>query len=396
MPSSKVGWVLHVIVPEPAGEIGGADLHVFDLALAQKSQSLFQPIVLMTLNEEYADRLKNASIPYIPAHTFGNYLKIILKLAKLPVMKKICLIHSHGYDANYLTYSLRLVYPHTWGIIPTVMTCHGWLENSFFRKVQTSLDFFTYRTANALIVCTAANLTRLSRFKTHRYIKYIPNGIFFPEKRDKSVICKNEDNLKIQYQIPKNRRIVATVGRLSPEKRFDLYLAACKEILNVIEDVHFLIVGSGRERKHLERLAEMYGIKNNVTFTGFIKDINNIYETLSLFILSSDTESTPRVVLEAMSHAVPVVATKVGSLEQLIIHGGSGYLVDRGDTHSLAKFAIYLLQNEKKRVELGMIAYERVNNNFSIWKMQEGVEEVYERILNQKKHKDKFELQSQE
>lgn len=385
LPESNDSWILHVLEPQPEGGIGGADLHVFELALAQKTRSSFKPLVLITRNYEYADRLEDAGISYIPGHICKNYPMLVYMLGKLPRAYNIRLIHSHGYDANYLTYLLRTIYPYTWGKIPTVMTCHGWLENSLFLRIKTWLDFLSYRTANALIVCSSENLARLSKFKNRLCIVYIPNGVFFPRKDDSS---NNKQSLKEKYQIPRKARLVAAVGRLSAEKRLDIYLLACRKIARSLDDVHFLIVGSGSEREHLERLTETYGIRSKVIFTGLIVDIDNLYEELSLLILSSDIEGTPRVVLEAMVHALPVVATRAGDVDKLVIHGENGYLADRGDSDSLAKYAIYLLQNESKRVELGKNAQERVMQNFSILQMQERIEKIYKWMLNREGFKN--------
>lgn len=373
---AKVGRVLHVVVPEPAGEIGGADMHVLELAAAQKSRSAWEPLVLATENPEYAERLEGAGVEHVPGHHAANYPALLRMAARVAGGHRLSLIHSHGYDCDYLTFLLRLLHPFTWGRIPTVITCHGWIEDSWYHRLKTWADFQIYRTAQALIVCSPQNLQRLERFGARALTRYIPNGIQFPGPQAES---GTGPGLRERFRLPAGARLVAAVGRLSPEKRFDIYLAACREVAAAVGDVHFLVVGAGPERARLEALTEEYGIGRRVTFTGLAFDINSVYRELSLLVLSSDTEGTPRVIIEAMAHALPVVATRVGGVDQLVRHGVNGYLAERGDFSALAAHAVELLRDGGTRAAFARRS-RALAADFSIWRMQEQVEEVYRRV----------------
>jgi len=368
------GTVLHVLVPEPAGEVGGADLHVLDLACAQSSGSALCPTVLATSNPEYAARLNAAGLSHFPGHVFGPHTGPWFRaLARLPLLLPVRIVHSHGYDANYLTYALRRLFPRRWGRIPTVMTCHGWVEDTLVHRLKTVADFFTYQTANALIICSEGQRQRLSG--SRQRIEYVPNGVPLPTGSGVS-----GDLLRRRYAIPHGRPLVGIVGRLAREKRQDVFLEACRVIAGQEPDVHFLIVGSGAERKRLEAIAAKPPLRDRVTFTGLVADMAEVYAALTLLVLSSDTETTSRVVIEGMASGLPVVSTAVGGVPELLVHGKHGYLVERGDAASIARFALLLLRDCALRERLGRSAHERAAG-FSVERMRERVERVYAALL---------------
>src|SRR5262249_2796373 len=269
------------------------------------------------------------------------------------------LIHSHGYYANYLTYLLRLLFRRSWARIPVVITCHGWVDDTLGRRLQTWLDFATYRIARFLITDSLAQHERLQG--AGRPLQHVPNGVWpapAPASEEgKRRLCKC-------YGIPPDRKVVGAVGRLCTEKRFDAYLAACRELAARANDVHFLLAGGGKERPRLERLVRRYSLGDRFTFTGLVPDLSAIYQGLAVLVLTSDTEGTPRVILEGMAHGVPVVATRVGGVGQMVEPGVHGYLVGPGDAAGIARYTALLLGDECQRRRLGAQGRYRAEREF--------------------------------
>ena len=375
-------FVLHILEPEPDGEIGGADTYVLNLCQMQKQYSEFAPIVLINQNEYYAEMLRREKIAFV----YGNKAKSkkfgLIKLVKdLPKAISIKCIHSHQYDANYITYLLKRKYPKLWAAIPCVITCHGWVEVTFKNKIKTLLDFYTCRMAKGLIAVCDKDYERIKKHKSLSSAKVavIPNGV---NCKSEKVYEESElTEFKKTYNIPTDKKIVAYVGRISPEKRLDVYVKVCKEVLKTREDTVFLVVGSGALSDSIKEMVSQTNIEDKVIFTGLIKDIGKIYSIISLLLLTSDTEGTPRVVLESMSFGKPVIATKVGGVPQLVKHGQNGYLTEREDVEHFTEYVNYLLDNDSTLKEMGNCARKVVENDYQGTTMQRKIETLYHEVL---------------
>ena len=370
-------YILHILEPEPLGEIGGADTHVISLCQAQLKKSKYNPVVLINQNRDYAYMLKNAQIAYIDGTQLKSKKLGLIHYAKyVPQILNIHCIHSHQYDANYITYLLNKFYKKTWGRIPIVMTCHGWVRTSIKNKIKTELDFYTYSIANILIAVSKKDCNYLKEHINNKSIYYIPNGVY--NKSDTPT--NNKDYYKQIFNLPVKTAIIAYIGRLASEKRIDIYLRACQEIYQQNENVIFLVVGSGEEEKKLKKLATSLGIGKHTYFLGIIKKIEYIYIIADIVILSSDTETTSRTVLEAMSFGKSVIATNVGGLPDIICSYKNGILVPKGNYAKIADAAISLLNNANLSQRIGIKAAETIKQKFTIDIMRDAIEEVYDKL----------------
>jgi glycosyltransferase involved in cell wall biosynthesis len=161
----------------------------------------------------------------------------------------------------------------------------------------------------------------------------------------------------------------------------DLFLEACRLIQLERPDAFFLVVGEGRERRALERLACRYGLAARVRFTGMVNDVPELCQRISLLLHCADTEGTPRAVLHAMGAGVPVVARAVGGIPEMITDGAEGVLVSSADPRAMADRAVWLLTNSNERLVMGRRARHRVQSEFTIELMCTRVEEAYRYAL---------------
>lgn len=366
---------LHVIVPQPEGSIGGSDSHVLSLSEQQLKTGALIPIVFFTHNQSYRDELKRREIPYIYAGNIKGWFSILNHLKDIPKKYNINIIHSHQYNANYLTVMIK--YLKLWKKIPVVMTCHGWIENTFKLKVMTFFDFCSYFFCKSLIVVSKDSEQRIKRniFFKSKIIEYIPNGVNTTTK------LFNKDILKMKYNLPKDKIIVSYVGRLSSEKRVDIFIEIAKSICERSSKAVFIIVGNGLEKKKLEEKVEVYKLGKAVLFLGYVKQIEEIHFISDIIMLTSDSEGTPRAILEAMSYQTVPICTNVGGLKEIIINDNNGLLVEKQNIKDLTTFLMSLIENDSKRMKLSKKARDTVNTKFNIEGITTQINRLYEKII---------------
>ena len=185
-----------------------------------------------------------------------------------------------------------------------------------------------------------------------------------------------------ELQLPRDARLVGAVNRLWPQKRVkDLIWAA--DLLKVIrQDVHLLVIGDGPQRERLIRFRRQVCIEDKVHFLGHRDDVAEIMPHFDVVWLASEYEGLPNVVMEAMSHAVPVVATDISGNRDLVVHGESGYLVPIGDRAGFARHTNRLLDDAALARRLGEAGRQRVLADFSIASMVERHASLYRELLD--------------
>jgi glycosyltransferase involved in cell wall biosynthesis len=149
------------------------------------------------------------------------------------------------------------------------------------------------------------------------------------------------------------RPVVGLVGRLVPEQGVDVFLRAAALVSAVVPQARFLVVGDGPLRPDLEHRAAVLGLADAVTFTGYRCDAPNVLAGLDVLAVPSRSDGSPLVVCEAMAAGVPVVASRVGGLPDLVEDGGSGLLVRPGEAEDLARALVSLLLDPEAARRLG-------------------------------------------
>jgi glycosyltransferase involved in cell wall biosynthesis len=146
-----------------------------------------------------------------------------------------------------------------------------------------------------------------------------------------------EGNLTCQFLPEPNQPRLAVIGRLSPEKGVDVLLKAVALRLRAGTPLSVIIAGDGPERGALERQAHTLGISENVHFLGMISDLALLYRNIDLVVIPSRSEGLPNVLLEALRFDVPVVATAVGAVPEVLRDQAAGEIVAPQDPDALAE-----------------------------------------------------------
>jgi glycosyltransferase involved in cell wall biosynthesis len=178
-----------------------------------------------------------------------------------------------------------------------------------------------------------------------------------------------------------NPACILCVARLVPAKNHALLLEAFGRVLRDRPDAELHLIGDGSCREALLRQTRTPPLRGKVFLHGNSREVRAWLHKARLFVLASDHEGTPNAVLEAMSCALPVLATDVGGNAEAVLHEKTGLLTPAGDVAALAQGMLRLLNDAGERIRFGRAGRQRVLEFYSLQTMVEKHEEVYERVL---------------
>ena len=149
---------------------------------------------------------------------------------------------------------------------------------------------------------------------------------------------------------------IAVVSRLSKEKNIEVVLDILPLIIRSFPDTKLIIAGDGDRRDFLELYVNQLNLDRNVEFLGFVEDIQNVYAIATIVVLPSLQEGIPLSLVEAAGYGIPVVATDVGGISEVVVDGKSGFLVPVGDKEALYNKIYLLLSNPYLRQQFSIRA----------------------------------------
>jgi glycosyltransferase involved in cell wall biosynthesis len=205
----------------------------------------------------------------------------------------------------------------------------------------------------------------------------IPTGV------DSSLFNVSKNNeAKIKYGLDVNSTVIANVGILRKVKGHEVTLKAARRVIESVPDARFLIVGDGPRRDALLGFAVELGISGQVVFTGYVENIEEIYSFADVTLLSSWSEGLPQGMLQAMAAGVPVVATGVGGVPEVIKNEVTGLLVDAGDDEALSEEIMRIIKNPELALRISENAAALVKQEHSMDLMVDKIENLYLNLLN--------------
>jgi len=173
---------------------------------------------------------------------------------------------------------------------------------------------------------------------------------------------------------------VGSIGRLSPEKGYCYLIRALSLLVKNGIDAKLVIIGEGGERNNLEIMAKKMDLAERVLLPGYRKDAGRYLPLFDVFVISSLTEGLPITLLEAMRAGIPIIATAVGGIPEVLSHGSAGRLVQTADAQELAQAITQLCQDESARVQLANAAYQNFVSRFSVEKMTSKYLDIYQEL----------------
>lgn len=364
--------VLHVLAPAP---VGGLERVVETLAHGQRGRGLDVGVVAVVEPDgdehPFVGRLRAASVPVEALEVpHRSYLRETRALASVFRRHEADLVHTHGYRADVLAAGVarRLG-------LATVSTVHGFTgggwKNRFYEWLQ--------RRSLARMDAVAAVSRRLGR-----------------ELRDDGVaegrlhVVRNAwsqgDGRPLDRGAARERLgldpdgfVVGWVGRLSREKGADVLVRAAARLGD--DPVTFSLLGEGPERERLEALAAELGVVGRLRLHGLVPEAAEVYPAFDAFALSSRTEGTPVSLFEAMEARVPIVATRVGGVPDVVRHDREALLVPPEDPPALAAALREVRHDSEAARERARRAGRRLEEEFAVEPWLDRYQEIYRKVV---------------
>lgn len=367
----KVYPVLHIFESSGTESTGGVDTYIGIIQEYWQKKDKNAVMFLVIHNDEYTNILKNIGFKVFSISEerslFNKYIRnlraLIIEIGKY----QIEIIHSHGYKADYIGYLLKRILSLKKRKPIWIVHCHGWINTDLINRFQTWIDIKMLRGADGIIiVCDYMRKILLA------------NKI----DDDKVHVIKNVVKPKKEYvkkSTPKFRRIIG-VGRLSLEKRWDLFIKMAGRLLQDLDYVEFIIYGEGKLKESLQQQINCLGLSNKVKLAGYVREKDLLYDNADILVICSDTEGIPFVLLEAMERGIAVIATRVGGIPEIITDGENGLLVDVGDFEGMADSLKRLLLDDILRANITDNARKYLENMSCNHNLVWELEQIYLKV----------------
>jgi glycosyltransferase involved in cell wall biosynthesis len=257
--------------------------------------------------------------------------------------------------------------------VPFVSTCHGFFKPKFFRK---------------RFPCLGSKVIAISD-SVKRHLK----DDFAVSEDTISLVYSGVDTEGLKLENPKSRQavrkefglgngsIVGIVARLSDVKGHVFLIQAFKSVVSRVPDAQLFIVGEGKMESILRRMVTELDISNSVFFFPEVKNVREAYYAMDIFVMPSLNEGLGLGLMEAMAWGKPVIGSAVGGIVNLITDGKNGLLVKPADSGGLANAIVKLIHAPDLASTLGNNARIFITENFSLEKMANGTERVYEECV---------------
>ncbi|WP_161627854.1 glycosyltransferase [Salinisphaera shabanensis] len=338
--------------------VGGAERLLS--ALADQFADLGHDVTLVALGGPIALRPANSKVRVLGLGMRKSPISIALalfRLGRLIRAFKPDVVNSHLVHANILLRLLRLAVPLNY----LVTSAHNVHEGSalrmwLYRVTDKLADISTNVSDEARDAFLTAGAVPSGRMRVIR------NGIDTATYRFDAAA---RERLRESLCIAPSCSLILAAGRLTAQKDYPNLLNACSILARDKRDFCVVIVGTGQLESELKQLASRLGLDNRAQFLGVRNDMIELLSASDLFVLASEWEGLPMVILEAMACERPLVATNVGGVASVV--GQFGWVVAPGDSAELACAMTTALDSSlAERSELGRRARERVKSEYSL------------------------------
>jgi N-acetyl-alpha-D-glucosaminyl L-malate synthase BshA len=357
-----------VVATELGKELAGRghDVHFISYALP----------IRLTMNERIF--FHEVEVLTYPLFEYPPYdLVLATKMAEVMTRYDLDILHVHyAIPHSISAYLAKKML--TDRVVPFVTTLHG-TDITLVGNDRSYLPITRFGIEQSDAVTAVSEYLRrrtIEEFQVQRPVTVVPNFVdcdVYDRATDKSLRRKfaNDDE-----------GILIHISNFRPVKRVEDVIAIFAEVRKK-QKARLLMVGDGPERPKAEWLANTHGIAKDVLFVGKQNEMNRLLSVSDILLLPSELESFGLVALEAMACEVPVIATQVGGIPEVVSHGVDGFLYRVGDVSSMAEGCLAILNDPQLSSNMGKAAREHARNDFCASKIVVQYEDLYRHTIQQ-------------
>lgn len=365
--------ILHLI--SSAG-VYGAETVVLNLTAAQKAQGN-EPVIGVFRNHHrpnlaLVDEARRRGLPVETFDCRGRFDRVTVRaLRSFVTGQGIELVHSHGYKSDFYAHMAAKATGAAF-----VATCHLWTRSTRAVRFYEFIDSLVLRRAGRVVgVSDAISAALLDSGIPKAKLTTIYNGTDLQRFHYVGAPLREELGTG-------NRLLIGTVARLEKQKGIEYLVRAAQRVISEFPNSLFVVVGDGSLRSSLRDLIKDLGLDAKVRLLGERTDMPAVYSSLDLFVLPSIDEGMPMTILEALAARRPVIATRVGAVEKLIVHEQTGLLLEPRDVSALYDAIVRCLRDPAFARRLAANGERHVHASFSAEAMAQSYFKVYRQTLS--------------
>lgn len=356
---------------------GGAQRYVFDLAVAAKERGY---AVTVAYGEPGAlvERLAEAGIETVSVPTLGRDISIRKDFAAIGDLARFIrtvhpdVIHLNSSKAGFIgALAARQA-----RVPRIIFTAHGWAFNedrpAWQRAAFALIHGMSVFLSTATICVSSATRRDMDWLPfSGKKLRVIRNGITC-----QTLVKRNEARARL---LPDHTggTVIGMISELHPTKRIEDAIEAMALLGKTHPEARLIVLGEGEQRSALERLIHERGLETNVTLAGFVPDASSYLSAFDIFVHASRSEALAYVVLEAGCASLPVVATQVGGVPEIITDGENGLLVPKYRPDLMAAAISSLIEDPERAAQFATVLHAKVTSDFSKEQMIEKTFALY-------------------
>ncbi|MDD5318829.1 MAG: glycosyltransferase [Candidatus Pacebacteria bacterium] len=364
---------------------GGAQRYVYDLAtsLSKQNEGQNEGVVALGGHGQLAEKLeaigiRTISIPKAERDvSFLKDLGVFFSLIKIIRAEKPDVLHINSSKIG----GLGALAGRFCRVPQIIFTAHGWAfkepRGTFATLIIKILSWLTIIFSHSVIVLSEKERAMVAKWPgAAKKLHVIPLGIRALPTLSKEEALQ-ELGIKVDEKMAK-KKIVGTIAELNHNKGLPYAVQGLAEYIK--NDLLYVIIGEGEKRAELEKLITDTKTGDRIFLAGYKKDAARLLPAFDIFLLPSVKEGLPYVILEAGAASLPVIATKVGGIPEVIENLVSGLLVAPARPNEIRNALLYLDDHPEMFASLGANLKEKIAKDFSLEKMIEGTFNLYNKM----------------
>lgn len=321
------------------------------------------------------DKARSSGLEVDTAVSFSpmNFFTDLIKLKQICDKVTPDIIHAHHAEGHALSVALKRFFRGP-KVIRTRVDIRAPKRNLFNRIIHRNTDCIIV--PGELIKRNVVSTTGINPER----VKVIYGGVDTEKFRSNG---HSGIEFRRLHGIPEDAITIGLLARLDPVKGHLFFIKLARELKSIFSGLKFVVVGKDAEYKRNDLIikAEKSGLGKDIIYTGFVDNVASAINSFDICVLSSlGSEAHPRVLFEYMACAKPVVASRVGIVNEIIDNGINGLIAEPADVNSYIEKIKSLVLSPEKRRELGAEARKKIEKNFAIDKFVKMVEELYFKV----------------